>query len=276
MHVRNQLVKLNKINSINFSFHIYISQHLSLIAKLLQQLVHTLHNHATLTLGWRLHLLHGDSGRNIKAELLQLQHLHRLLLRLQDILHVSEARCVQTQVDCENCRQRNLDLLQAEVDLAHDLGSGGILVELDLGAEGSRGHIHDASQDLARLHVVVIDGLLAQDCEVELLLCHHVLEDLGDGQWLQLLVRGHVGKDVDAGVCAHREGIADHVHRLLGPDRDGHNLFDFAGFAHLEGFLHGDLVEGVNALLEAFELNAGLLGVDSDLDGVVEAALDTY
>jgi hypothetical protein len=197
MHVRNQLVKLNKINSINFSFHIYISQHLSLIPELLQQLVNTTHNHTTRTLSRCLNFLHGETGCNIKSEFLQLHNLNGLLLGLQDVLHVSETRCVQTQIDGEHSGERDLYLLEAEVYLAHDLGRRGILVEFDLRAEGSRGYIHDAGKDLSSLHVVVIDGLLAENSEVELLLGHHVLENLSHGKGLKLLVSGHVSQDVD-------------------------------------------------------------------------------
>lgn len=57
---------------------------------------------------------------------------------------------------------------------------------------------HAPPQARTRLVGVVVDALLAQQHNVRRLLLHKVLKHLGHAQRLQLLVRAHVGGDVDA------------------------------------------------------------------------------
>ena len=59
-----------------------------------------------------------------------------------------------------------------------------------------------------------------------------------------------------------------------GPDRDGDDLRRLAGFLEAHRFLDADFVEGVHRHLHIGELDARAVGLDPDLDVVIDDPLD--
>src|SRR5690606_3858027 len=57
---------------------------------------------------------------------------------------------------------------------------------------------------------------------------------------------------------------------------DGDDLGGHAGFAQAHGLFDGDLVEGVHRHLDAGQIDAGAVGPHTDLDVVIDYALDGY
>lgn len=66
---------------------------------------------------------------------------------------------------------------------------------------------------MACLNIVIIDGLLAKEGKLEVMLVYHCLEDLRNSKWLELLVNARICHDMDALVSTHREGVTDHIDR---------------------------------------------------------------
>ena len=56
----------------------------------------------------------------------------------------------------------------------------------------------------------------------------------------------------------------------------GHDLGDLAGFLQARGFFHRDLVERVHRHLDVGDIDAAAVGLDADLDVVVDHAFDGY
>jgi hypothetical protein len=144
----------------HFYFPFFISQYFGLISQLSEQLIHILHHHSASTLSRCLDFLNLESWVNVKTQSLEYNLLNRLLLRLQDILYLCEPRSIQSEVDGEDRWQRYLNLLEAEINLTHHLGS--IIFEDDLRAECCARHIHNGRENLPSLHVVIVDRLLTK------------------------------------------------------------------------------------------------------------------
>ena len=117
------------------------------------------------------------------------------------------------------------------------------LADIDLEREGALRPAEQGCQHLAGLVGIVVDGLLAHDDEIGLLLLDHLGQDLGDGERLD----GGVGLDQDAAVGPHGERGADGLAGLLRADGDGDDLGGLALLLQAHGLLDGDLVEGVHA-----------------------------
>ena len=126
-------------------------------------------------------------------------------------MHISEPRRVQSQINREDGGKTDFDLLKAKVNFTGDCGGCVITRKLNLRAKGRRWNVHDRGQDLASLDIVIIDGLLAQECQIELVFFHHVTENLGNCKGLQFLVSAHVCLHVDAFVGAHSQCVSNHV-----------------------------------------------------------------
>ena len=82
---------------------------------------------------------------------------------------------------------------------------------------------------MACLHVVIVDGLLSEERQVELILLHDMAEDLGDGERLQLLIYLHVCHHVDTFVGAHSQRVPYHINRPNANQRDVDVSIDIAG-----------------------------------------------
>jgi hypothetical protein len=101
-------------------------------------------------------------------------------------------------------------------------------------------------EHLAGLVGVVVDGLLAADDELRLFLVAQGLEQLGDGQRLEV----GVGLDEDAAVGADGHGGAQGFLTGGHAAGDGDDFGGDAGFLQANGFFDGDFVEGVHAHLD--------------------------
>ena len=124
----------------------------------------------------------------------------------------------------------------------------------------------ERGQHLAGLVAVVVDRLLAHDDEARLLRRDDALEELGDRERLGQ----RVGLDEDAAVGAHGERGADGLARLRRADRDDHDLGRLAGFLLAQRLLDRDLVERIHRHLDVGEFDARPIGLDADLDVVVD------
>jgi hypothetical protein len=84
-----------------------------------------------------------------------------------------------------------------------------------------------------------------------------------------------VGLDQDAAVGAHRERGADGLGRLRGPIETATTSVALP-LLQANRLLDGDLVERVHRHLDVGELDAGAVGLDANLDVVVDHPLDGH
>src|SRR5882757_388633 len=245
-----------------------MSDHSRFVTQLVYKLGHGLHLDAALALGRLLDLQHLEPGRDVDAQRVGGQDLDRLLLGLHDVGQRGVARLVEAQVGGDHRRQLDLDVLQDAVDLALDLGRA--IGDVQLVGEGALRPAEKGGQHLAGLVGVVVDRLLADDHEARLLLVDHGLQELGDGERLEL----GVGLDEDAAVGAHGERGADRLLALQRAGGKGDDLGRGPLLFHTERLFHGDLVEGVHRHLDVGRLDAGVVGLYANLDVVVDDPLD--
>ncbi len=101
---------------------------------------------------------------------------------------------------------------------------------------------------------------------------HQRLEHLGHGQWFE----GLIGLDMDGAVGFKSEPGAQGLLRLRRSNGDQHHLLGLARLLEAHGLLHGDLVEGVHGHLHVGQFHPRLIGLDSDLDVVIDDPFDRH
>ena len=212
-----------------------------------------------------------QTRRDVDAEIGRLLDVERLLLGLHDVRKRRVARLVETQVRRHDRRHVELDRLETAVDLAGDHDRAA--VDRDLGGERALRPAEQCGEHLAGLVAVVVDGLFAENDEAGALRVDDGLQKLGDGERFDDFVAGF---DEDAAVGAHRERGADRLLRFRRSDRDRDDLGDGALFLEADGFFDGDLVERVHRHLDVGKLDARAVGLDSDLDVVVDDPFDGH
>ena len=119
---------------------------------------------------------------------------------------------------------------------------------------------------------VVVDRLLAHDDEPGLFGVDDAFEQLGDRERLG----ERVGLDQDAAIGAHGERGADGLARLRRADRDDDHLARLAGFLLPERLLDRDLVERIHRHLDVGELDSRAVGLETNLDVVVDHPFDGH
>jgi hypothetical protein len=181
-----------------------------LVLELVDELTDRLHLDAGFAARRLGGLEHLEPRRDVDAVGLGRLLVDRLLLRLHDVGQARIARLVEAQIGGDDRRRLELDGLQAAVDLARDQMLSPSIVSLE--AKVPCGQPVSAASIWPSLVAVVVDRLLAHDDEAGLLLLDDGLEDLGDGERLDL-----VGLHQDAAVGAHGEPGADSLGACCGP-----------------------------------------------------------
>lgn len=203
----------------------------------------------------------------IHTKVLGLLLLERLLLRLHNIRQLHEPGLIQPQIRRNNQRKLRLNRLNTTIHLLNNLDAIA-LAKLDLARLRSLTPTQKPREHLARLPRIVVDALLAQYHEVALLLLDNLLKDLGDAEGLEVLALGEL--DVDGAVGAHGHRRADDLLRLGRAGREDADVLDAAGgeltLSDSDGFFYGDVVEGVDRVLNAGCLDTGEGLVDTGLD----------
>src|SRR5690554_3797185 len=244
-----------------------MSDHLGFVLQFVDQLINGLDLDAG-TAGRRGFDLDGaQSGGRAHAQLFRLGHVQRLLLGLHDVRQGGVARLVQAQVSGDNGWQFQLNGLQTAVDFTGDLDA--LAFHVDFRGEGALGVAAQCSQHLAGLVVIGVDGLLAEDDQLGLFLVDHRLEQLGDGQGVQLIS----GLDQNGTVGTQGQGGTQ---LLLGSGRaygDGNDFGCNTFFLQAYGFFHGNFAEGVHGHLDVGEVDTAVVRFDANLDVVVNHAL---
>ncbi len=115
------------------------------------------------------HLQRLQPRRHVHAQILGLQILERLFLRLHDVRQRDVARLVQPKIGRDDRRQRNRNRFQPAVDFARDLRAA--VGDHDLRCKRRLRHVGQRSKHLARLIGIVVDRLLARDHELRLAPC---------------------------------------------------------------------------------------------------------
>src|SRR5690606_24530133 len=209
-----------------------------------------------------------DGGSHGDAQSVRSDGFQRLLLGLHDVRQGSVARLVQTQVGGDDGRQAQRNGLQTAVDLTGDVEL--VASNFDLGGEGALGETGQCAEHLASLVVVAVDGLLAKDDQLRLLLVDHGLQHLGDGQRVQFFIAfdqdGAIGTQCQSGTQLLLSGV-----RANGDDYD---LARNALLFQAHGFFHGDFAEGVHRHLDVSEVDARVVRLDADLHVVVDHSFD--
>jgi RNase H-fold protein (predicted Holliday junction resolvase) len=118
--------------------------------------------------------------------------------------------------------------------------------------------------------VILGKQAIDDDCnQTRCFLFGDALEDLGDGERLDLVV----GLHQDRAVRAHGERGAQRFLRLGRADRDRDDLARHAFFLEPDRFLDRDLVERIHAHLDIGEIDPGAVALDARLDVVVDHPL---
>src|SRR5690606_28697785 len=126
------------------------------------------------------------------------------------------------------------------------------------------------SKHLAGLDVVAVDGLLAKDDQLRLLLVDNRLEQLGHGQGVQFVS----GLDQDGTVGAQGQCGTQLFLGSGRPYGNGNNFANDAFFLQAYGLFHGNFAEGVHGHLDVGEIDAGVVRLDANLDVVVDHSFD--
>lgn len=113
------------------------------------------------------------------------------------------------------------------------------------GGEGALGEAGQRGQHLAGLVVVTVDGLLAEDDQLRLLLVDNGFQRLGYGQGIQLVS----GFDQDGAVGTQGQGSTQLLLSSGRADGDNNDLGGNALFLQAYGFFHGDFAEGFMDIL---------------------------
>lgn len=202
--------------------------------------------------------------------------LQRLLLRLHDVGQAGVPRLVQPQIGRDDHGQLGPQRLNTAVDLARHFDGAVLVLDLDLAGLRRLRPAQEAGKHLSRLALVAVDGLLPQQDEVDVLRLDDALQQLRDRQGLQAaVVRLRLGKlDVERPVRTHGHGGAERVGALGPASGQGEDVVDLQralAFAEADGLLDGELIEGVEGVLDTRGLDARLGLVDSGFD-LVSAA----
>ena len=145
------------------------------------------------------------------------------------------------------------------------------LAELELRSERGLGTIPQCGQHLAGLVVVVVDGLFAEDDEEGLLASRPASATrVRTGQRLER----RVGDDVQRALRAHGERIAQRGLAVGGPDGGDDHFIGAAALLDAQRFFDRDLIEGIDAELDAVEHHARAVGLHADAYVVVDDAFD--
>ena len=83
-------------------------------------------------------------------------------------------------------------------------------------------------------------------------------------------------QDVDTPVSTHRERGADGFLTLLNPDRNRDDLFSLTSLSQAERFFDGNFVERVHRHFDVGQFDTRLVGLDADLDVVIDDPLDGH
>ncbi|CAE6875783.1 hypothetical protein R69746_08771 [Paraburkholderia aspalathi] len=132
--------------------------------------------------------------------------------------------------------------------------------------------VRQCSQHLAGLVRIVVDGLLAEDHQLRLFLVDQRLEQLGDGQRLQVFAR----LDQDRAVRADCQRRAQRFLRLLDTRRHGDHFGRHACFAQTHGFFNRDFVERIHRHFHVRDVDARAVRFDPDFHVVVDDPLDCH
>ena len=145
-----------------------------------------------------------------------------------------------------------------------------LILHFQLAGKSGLRPVGQGGQHLARLVGIVVNGLLAQQHDLRLLLVHHGLEQLGNGQRLQFGVGLHQNGAIGANGQRGAQGFLVLRHAA----RDGDNFCHHAFFLQTHRLLHGDFVKGVHAHLDVGGFHPALVAFDANLHVVVHHALD--
>mmetsp|Transcript_77182 Transcript_77182/g.174592 ORF Transcript_77182/g.174592 Transcript_77182/m.174592 type:complete len:317 (+) Transcript_77182:21-971(+) len=250
------------------------SQHLGLRLEFVQQLVNARHLLASCPGRGLHHLEHLEPRGHVHSQRGCINDLHGLLLRLHEVGQRGVSWLVQPEVGREDCREGNLHLLDAGIDLPGNLGGRLALVELNARSTARLRPAHETREHGARLVAVVVDGLLPEQHDLRGLLLHNLGQQLRHSQGLQLLICSHGGLQMDGPVSPHRQGLAKGLRSLVWATGDSDQFLDVALLFEPQAFLHGDLAEGVHRHLDIVQLHGRLVGFHPNLHCVVHHTLD--
>ena len=240
-----------------------------LAAELRNQFVDILHHDAFLAHGGRcvVHGLHARARRD--AERGRCDDLQRLLLGLDDVGQLHEARFIEPQVGGDHRGQVDLQGFKAGVHLARD--ARGAAADLNLRGEGGLRPIPQAGEHLAGLVVVVVDGLLAQQHQQRLLAFHQLQQDARRVQRFDAR-----GFHQQRAIGAHGQRRAQLVLDIGRPDGGHHDLIGQALFLEPQGLFEGDFVERIDALLDAVRDDTCVIRFYANSNVVIDDALYAY
>ncbi len=141
----------------------------------------------------------------------------------------------------------------------------------DLRRERRLRPVPERREHLTGLTVIVVDRLLAEQHQIRLL----ALDERAQRACGTERLERSRALDQYRAVGTHRERSAKLLLRIGAPDRDREHLAGRAALLEPEGFLERDLVEWVDAHLQAFGRDARSVRLHANADVVVHDALDT-
>ena len=144
--------------------------------------------------------------------------------------------------------------------------------DLDLRGVGGLRPIPERREHLSGLVGVVIDRLLAEEDEVRVFLFHEREKRLRRNQRLDR----RVGLHQDGPVGAHGEGGAQLLLGVGDADAHGQHLDVADALLDAQSLLERDLIERIEAHLDAVEHDPAAVGLDPHAHVVVDHALHTH
>ena len=127
-------------------------------------------------------------------------------------------------------------------------------------------------QHLTCLVAVIINCLLATDHQPWGFFINHRLQQLGDGQRLNILI----GFNMNAAISTHRQASADGFLSLCRAYRHQNNLISLTSFFDAQGLLYRDFIKRVHRHFYICQFNTRLVWFDTDFDVVINDPFYRY
>jgi hypothetical protein len=130
--------------------------------------------------------------------------------------------------------------------------------------------VPNCGQHLCGLAIVVIDGLLAQQHQINAFLVDNGFENPCHAEWIDIFIR----LDQYGAISAHSQSCTQLLLSFRRPDRDHNHLGCFTAIFDAQSLFEGDFVERVNAHFYAISFNTGAVVLYANADVVVDDSFE--
>ena len=164
--------------------------------------------------------------------------------------------------------------MQATVNFA--CYNGAVAINFDLGRKSRLRPTQQGGQHLACCVHVIVNRLLAAQHQAGLLFVNDCLEDLCDGQWLDIVVHVIGCNNQNRAVSTHGQSGTQGFLRLLHANRNNDDFVNLTSLFEANCLFDGNFVERVHRHFYVGKINTRSVRFDTYFYVVVDHALNRY